>query len=128
MNGKNFYEQPTDSDLKRYEEIGKLVTGQGQDYITGCLLNFEHIKNHYKLSAVDLRWQKELDTDPKAIQQIEFVQQLKESDDNGNAIDACADKNVWFIDFGQNQRNETKILSRKCNSLIKDCKLWRSKS
>ena len=35
------------------------------------------MKNHYKLIAVDLSGQKELDTDTKAIQQIEFVQKLK---------------------------------------------------
>ena len=34
-------------------------------------------KNHYRLIAVDLSRQKELDADPKAIQQIEFVGQLK---------------------------------------------------
>ena len=28
INGKNFYEQPVNSDLKRYEEIRKLTTGQ----------------------------------------------------------------------------------------------------
>ena len=31
--GKNFYDQPIDSDIKRYEEIRKLITGQGEDYI-----------------------------------------------------------------------------------------------
>ena len=34
-------------------------------------------KNHYRLIAVDLIRQKELDTDPKAIQQIEFIGQMK---------------------------------------------------
>ena len=32
INGKNFYDQPTDSDIKRYEEIRKLTTGQGENY------------------------------------------------------------------------------------------------
>ena len=34
-------------------------------------------KNHYRLIPVDLSKQKELDVDPKAIQQIEFVGRLK---------------------------------------------------
>ena len=34
-------------------------------------------KNHYRLIAVDLRRQKELDSVPKAIQHIVFVGQLK---------------------------------------------------
>ena len=37
-------------------------------------------KNHYRLIAVDLSRQKQLDADPKAIQQLEFVGQLKNVD------------------------------------------------
>ena len=77
VNGKNFYDQPIDSHVKRYEEIRKLTTGQGEDYTKECLLDYEYIKNHDRLIAVDLNRQKELDVDPKAIQQIEFVGQLK---------------------------------------------------
>ena len=44
-----------------------------KDYATWCLLDYEYIKNYYRLIAVDLRRQKELDTDPKEIQQIGFV-------------------------------------------------------
>ena len=79
INGKNFYGQGIDSDLKWYDEIRKLTTGQGEDYTTGCLLDYDYIKNHYRLIAVDLSRQKELDADPKAIQQIEFIGQLKKT-------------------------------------------------
>ena len=67
--------QTVDSDIKRYEKT-KLATGQSEDYTTGCLLNYEYIKNHYRLIAVDLSRQNELDADPKVIQEIEFVRQL----------------------------------------------------
>ena len=40
-NGKNFYDEPVDSDIKRYEEIRKLTAGQGEDYTTGCLLDYD---------------------------------------------------------------------------------------
>ena len=30
---KNFYEQPISSDIKRYEEIRKLMTGEGEDLL-----------------------------------------------------------------------------------------------
>ena len=70
-------EKTIDSDIKRYEEIRKLTTGQGEDNTTGCLLDYDYIKNHYRLMAVDLSRQKELDAYPKSIQQIEFVGQLK---------------------------------------------------
>ena len=53
-NGKNLYDQATDSDIKRYEGIGKLTTGKGEDYTTECLLNYDYIKNHCRLTAVEL--------------------------------------------------------------------------
>ena len=75
---KNFYNQPIISDTKWYGEVRKLTTGRlCEDYTTGCLLDYECIENHYRLIAFDLIREKELDVDPKAIQQIEFVGQLK---------------------------------------------------
>ena len=74
------YDQAIDSDIKGYEEMRKLTTGLGEDYTTGCLLDYEYIKNHYIFIAVDLSGQKELDAGPKAIQQIELAEQLKNVD------------------------------------------------
>ena len=42
------------------------------DYTTGCLLDYQYFKDHYQLIAVNLGKQRELDADPRAIQQIEF--------------------------------------------------------
>ena len=36
---KNFYDQAIDSNMKRYKEIRKLITGQGEDYTTGSFLD-----------------------------------------------------------------------------------------
>ena len=80
-NGKSFYDEANRSDIKRYEEIRKLTTEQGEDHTTGCLLDYDYIKNYDRLIAVDLSRQKELDADAKAIQQIEFDGQLKNPDD-----------------------------------------------
>ena len=79
VNRKNFYVQPINSDIKRYEKIRKLTTGHGKGYTTRCYLDYEYIKNHYRLiTLIDfLSRQKELDADPKSIQQIEFLKQLK---------------------------------------------------
>ena len=90
INGKNFYDQAIDSDIKRYEEIRKLKTRQGED-TTGCLLDYDYIKNHYRLIAVDLSRQKELDADPKAIQQIEFIGQLQ------NAVNETVANESMFV-------------------------------
>ena len=43
-------------------------------------MDYEYIKNNYRLRAVDLSRQIELDADPKAIQQIKLVSQLKDID------------------------------------------------
>ena len=40
IDGKNFFDQPINSDLKTYENIRKIATGQGDDYTTGCLLQY----------------------------------------------------------------------------------------
>ena len=48
------------------------MIGKGEDYSTGSFLDFNYFDKHYKLVAVDLSKQKELDADPRAIQQIEF--------------------------------------------------------
>ena len=51
--GKNFFDQSIDSDVKRYTDIRKL-TGQGEDYNAGCLLDYDYTKNHYRIIAADL--------------------------------------------------------------------------
>ena len=60
-----------------YENIRKISTSKGDDYTTGCLLNYPYFKEHYKMIAIDLSRQKELDADPRAIQQINFTANLK---------------------------------------------------
>ena len=53
------------------------MTGKGEDYTTGSLLDSNYLKKHYKLVAVDLSKRKKLDADPIAIQQIEFKYMLR---------------------------------------------------
>ena len=59
-----------------YDNIRKITTGQGDDYTAGCLLEYIHFKNYYKMIAVDLSKQQGLDAYPKAIQQINFTANL----------------------------------------------------
>ena len=58
--------------IKQYDEIRKISAGQGDDYTTGCLLDFAYFEKNYRLIAADLSKQKALDADPKAIHQIIF--------------------------------------------------------
>ena len=52
------------------------MTGRGEDFTTGSLLDYDYWKNNYKLICCDLSKQKVLDSNPKANQQIEFVYKL----------------------------------------------------
>ena len=69
---RNFYDNPIESDIEKYGELKKVMNGKGEDYTRGSLLDYDYFKKNYKLVAVDLSKQKELDADPRAIQQIEF--------------------------------------------------------
>ena len=44
INDKNFFDQPINSMTKAYENIRKITTGQGDDCITGCLLDYLYFK------------------------------------------------------------------------------------
>ena len=77
IDGRKFCEHPINDFVNQYDEIRKTATGQGDDYTTGCLLDYQYFKDHYQLIAVDLSKQKELDADSRAIQQIEFYGMLK---------------------------------------------------
>ena len=77
IGGRTFYDNPIESDIETYRELKKVMIGKGEDYTTGSLLDYDYFKKNYKLVAVDLSKQKELDTDPRAIQQIEFKYMLE---------------------------------------------------
>ena len=77
IDGKKFYDNPIESDIEEYRELKKVMIGKGEYYTTGSLLDFDYFKKHYKLVAIDLSKQKELDADPRAIQQIEFKYMLE---------------------------------------------------
>ena len=73
---KDFFDQPINSMKKTYENIRNIAAGKGDDYTTGCLLDYPYFKENYKMIAIDLSRKNELDADPKAIQQINFTANL----------------------------------------------------
>ena len=87
INGENFFDQPIKNNKVTYDNIRKIATGQGDDNTTGCLLDYPYFKDTYKMIAVDLSKQQALDTDPRAIRQINFTANL---DRTGNT-------RVYFI-------------------------------
>ena len=76
INGEKFFDQPLKSNKVTYENIRKTTIGKGDDYITGCLLNYPYFKDSYKMIAVDLSKQHALDGDPRPNQQINFTANL----------------------------------------------------
>ena len=73
INGVNFHDQPISSDIKKYEESLKMTTGRGENYETGCLLDFNYYKKHYSIIACDLSRQKVLDLNPRIALQLEIL-------------------------------------------------------
>ena len=73
---RNFYDNPIESYIEKYRELKKVMIGKGEDYTTRSLLDYNYFDKHYKLVAVDLTKQQELDANPRAIQQIEFKYML----------------------------------------------------
>ena len=70
IDGRKFYEHPINDLVKQYDEIRKTPTGQGDNYTTGCSLDYQDFEDHYNLIAVDFSKQKELHADSRAVQQI----------------------------------------------------------
>ena len=86
IDGRNFYDQPINDSIKQYDKVRKVSTGQGDDYTTGCLLDFAYFEKYYRLIAADLSKQKALDADSRAIQQIIFTDKIKSTVANTKVI------------------------------------------
>ena len=87
INGENFLDQPIKNNKVTYDNIRKIATGYGDDYTTGCLLDYPYFTDTYKMIAVDLSKQQASYADPRAIQQINFTANL----------DRAGNTRVYFI-------------------------------
>ena len=74
---QNVCDQPIRNDLITYDNIRQIATGQGDDDTTGCLLDYNYFKKHYKMIAINLSKQQALHADPKPIQQIKSTGNLE---------------------------------------------------
>ena len=52
--GRNFSDHPVNNNLRTYDNIRKIGTGQGNDYTTGCLLDYNYFNKYYKMIAIGL--------------------------------------------------------------------------
>ena len=85
----------------------KTGTGQGDDYTTGCLLDYPYFKEHYKMITIDLINQQALDAKLTAIQRINFT---------GN-LDRAWNTTIFFH-YWRSKRNYFQSFRRNCKSVI----------
>ena len=78
IDGQSIFDQPVKTDVRTFDNIQKIVTGQGDNYTIGCLLDYLYFKDYSKMIAIDLRKQLKLVADPEAIQQINFTGNLSQ--------------------------------------------------
>ena len=76
IDGQNCFDQLVKKYLKTYDNVPKITTGQEDDYTTGCLLDDPYFKESYKLIAIVLSKQLEIDADPKRVQLFNFTGNL----------------------------------------------------
>ena len=96
IDGKPFFEIP----LKNKEEASEAITemSKNNDYTTGNLLDYEYFKDHYKLIAIDLSKQIELENSDLK-QQINFTGRLEE---DATMFFIIEKKEETTFDFSQN--------------------------
>ena len=72
IDGQNFFDQPVKNNLVTWYHWKSCK----DDYTGVCLLDNNYFKDYYKMIAIDLIKRQALDADPKAMQQINFTENL----------------------------------------------------
>ena len=44
IDGRNFYDQPINDQIKKYDKIKKIATGKGDNYTARCLLDYQYLQ------------------------------------------------------------------------------------
>ena len=99
IDGRNFYDRNISNNLKKYEELRKVMTGRGEDYTTGSLLDYDYWEKNYKLICCDLSKQKVLDSNPKVNQQIEFIYKLDNNTQNAQVLTVLEKEKETNLEF-----------------------------
>ena len=89
------------SDIVTYDNIRNIATGQGDNYTTGYLLDYNYFNKHY------LSKQQALDADLKVMQQINFTGNLHQAE--GAAI---------FFHNWRSKRSHFRFFTRKCERIV----------
>ena len=97
IDGKPSFEIPVKNKEGAYEQI--IEMSKNNDYTTGNLLDYEYFKNHYKLIAIDLSKQIELEN-AALKQKNNFTGKLEENNVTMSFIIEKKEKTT--SDFSQN--------------------------
>ena len=97
VDGKPFFEIPVKNKEEAYEAIIEMT--KNNDYTTVNLLDYKYFKDPYKLIAIDLSKQIELES-PDLKQQINFIGRLEEN--NAARFFIIEKKEETTFDFSQN--------------------------
>ena len=54
IDGKNFSNQPVKNNIRTYDNIRNIQTGQGYNYMTSCLLDYIYFNKYHKMIAINL--------------------------------------------------------------------------
>ena len=108
IDGKNFCDQSINDSIKQYDKIRKILTGQSDDYTTGCLLDYVYFKEDFRKITADLSKKIALDTEPQAIQQIIFTGQV---DDEALTV-------FYILEQSKVKRNNARIFQRNNKSVV----------
>ena len=98
IDGKLVFEIAVKNKKEAYEAIMEMMS-RNNDYTTGNLLDYEYFSKHYKLIAIDLSKQIELEN-PDLKQQINFIGRLEEN--NAAMFFIIEKKEETTFDFSQN--------------------------
>ena len=107
--GKRFFNMPVKNKEEAYEKI--IEINKTSDYTTGNLLDYEYFSKHYKLIAIDLSKQIELENS-NLKQQINFIGKLEN------------DRATTFFSSLKNQKKQLWIFTKLCEYHIK----WKHKT
>ena len=114
IDGKSFFDVPVKNKEEAYEKI--MSISKNNDYTTGNLLDYEYFSKHYKLIAINLSKQIELDN-PDLRQQINFIGKLE--DDKGTMFFIIEKLEETTFEFSQNSVSINKNGNTKNHKIVK---------
>ena len=97
INEKSFFDVPVKSKEEAYEKI--MSNSKNSDYTTGNFLDYEYFSKHYKLIAIDLSKETELEN-PNLKQKINFISKLEDNSPTMFFIIEKSEKTTF--EFSQN--------------------------